>query len=144
MKSVWLYRIAAIVFVFFAAGHTAGFLTFRPPSPEGLAVWDAMNRVHFAFGGNSFTYAGFYTAFGLLISLSMIFSAFLSWHLSLLARRSPQSIGALGWAFFLLQLAGVALSWIYFALPQIAFSAAVAVCVGWAVAALPGAAPVSE
>ena len=34
MKSVWLFRIAAIVFVLFATGHTFGFLTFQAPPPR--------------------------------------------------------------------------------------------------------------
>jgi hypothetical protein len=31
-----LYRIASVVFLFFAAGHTLGFLTFTPPTSEAL------------------------------------------------------------------------------------------------------------
>src|SRR5260370_1038563 len=47
MKATLLYRIASVLFILFAAGHTFGFLSFKPASPEGLAVRDAMNNVHF-------------------------------------------------------------------------------------------------
>jgi len=137
MKSVTLYRIAAVILVLFAAGHTFGFLTFRPATVEGRAVWDAMNHVGLPVGGNSFTYGGFYTAFGLDISMYLAFSAFLAWHLSLQALRAPQSIGALGWGFVVLQTGGLMLSWIYFGAVQVAFGAVVAVCLGWATFALP-------
>jgi len=43
MKAVTLYRIASVLLVLFAAGHTFGFLKFKPSSAEGLAVRDAMN-----------------------------------------------------------------------------------------------------
>jgi len=68
MTATPLYRTAAVVLVLFAAGHTAGFLTFRPSSPQGLAVWESMNSVHFEFAGSTYSYAGFYTGFGLTVT----------------------------------------------------------------------------
>ena len=56
MSATLLYRIAAVVFVLFAFGHTFGFLSFRPPSLEGRAVYDSMNNVHFQVGWESFSY----------------------------------------------------------------------------------------
>jgi hypothetical protein len=50
MSATLLYRIAAFVFVLFAVGHTYGFLSLRPPSAEGRAVYDAMNTVRFEVG----------------------------------------------------------------------------------------------
>jgi hypothetical protein len=141
MKAVWLYRIASVLFVLFAAGHTFGFLSFRPPTAEGMAVWDAMNRVHFTDGTATFSYGGFYIGFGLYVTMYMLFSAFLAWHLSRLARRAPEAIGALGWVFFVLQLASLTLSWIYFSGVPALFCAVAAVCLGWAVLALPKHAP---
>jgi len=144
MKSVWLYRISAMILVLFGAGHTYGFLSFRAPTMEGRAVWDAMNHVPLPVGGQSLTYGGFYTAFGLDISLYLFFSAFLAWHLSVQSRRAPQTIGALASGFVALQVGGLALSWIYFGPIQVAFGAIVAGCLAWAVLALPKTAPASE
>lgn len=132
MKATSLYRTAAVILVVFAAGHTAGFLTFKPASPEGLAVLGAMKNVHFGFGSTTGSYLMFYTGFGLMISAEMLFSAFLSWHLGRLAAKQPEAIGSLGWAFFALQVAGLALCWIYFSAIQAVLSAAAAVCVGLA------------
>jgi len=99
---------------------------------EGVAVFDAMNKVSFQEKGATHSYGRFYRGFGLSCSVSMIFSAFLAWHLGSLAGKLPQAIGALGWIFFAVQLAGVWLSWKYFGPPPVVFSATVAICLGWA------------
>jgi hypothetical protein len=130
MSAALLYRIAAGVFVLFAIGHTYGFLTLRVPSPDGRAVYDAMNDVHFEVGGRSQTYGGFYRGFGLSCTVSLILSAFLAWHLGNLAQSAPHAIGSLGLVFFLAQIAGVALSFLYFGLPPALLSAVVTVLVG--------------
>ena len=130
MSATLLYRIAAVVFVVFAVGHTYGFLSLRPPSAEGRAVLDAMNTVHFEVGGRSFTYGAFYRGFGLSCTASMILSAFLCWHLGQLARSAPAAIGALGWVFFAVQVVGVVLSALYFGPPPMVLSAAVTALVG--------------
>src|SRR5271155_3057924 len=111
MKATVLYRIAAVVFVLFALGHTYGFLSLRAPSPEGRAVYDAMNTVHFVVHDHSYSYGGFYRGFGLSCTVSMIFSAFFSWHLGELARSTPSSIGAMGWVFVAAQVAREVPNW---------------------------------
>jgi hypothetical protein len=126
MLAKWLYRIAAIVLVLFAAGHTAGFLAFKPPSDAGLAVREAMHSVTFQVDGRGYTYEGFYKGFGLFITAEMLFAAFVAWHLG------AHPSGALGWALAALQLASLGLSVIYFAPVTWIFSAVVLVCVTWA------------
>jgi hypothetical protein len=137
MKSAWLYRSASILFLLFAAGHTWGFLQLRPPNPEGEAVRQAMNNVHFQMGGNSFSYGEFYIGFGLYVTLYLLFSAFLAWHLSRLASVAPRTIGALGWVFFAVQIGSLILCWRYFSVKPALLSALVAICLGWAML-LPG------
>ena len=132
MAATWLYRIAAIVFALFAVGHTYGFLSLRPPLDEGRAVYNAMNAVHFVVNGRSYTYGAFYRGFGLSCTVSLIFSAFLSWHLGELARSTPAAIGALGWVFFVVQVAGAVLSFLYFGPPPMVLSAMVATILGLA------------
>ncbi len=129
MSATLLYRVAAVFFVLFALGHTFGFLSFRPPSPEGRAVYESMNNVHFQVGGKSFSYGNWYRGFGLIITVSMLFWAFLSWHLAGLAK-SHGAIGALGWAFFTVQAIGVVISLLYFGLPPTVFSVLVAALTG--------------
>jgi hypothetical protein len=132
MSPTLLYRIAALLFLLFAAGHTLGFLKFTPPTAEGVAVRDAMNNVHFQIGRATFSYGGFYVGFGLYVTVYLLFSVYLAWHLGGLASRDPGAIGALGWVFFAVQLASLVLCWIYFSVPPTVLSALVAVCLGWA------------
>jgi hypothetical protein len=132
MKATLLYRIASVVFLLFALAHTYGFLSLRASSAEGRAVFDAMNTVQFDVGGRGYSYGGFYRGLGLSCTVSMIFSAFLAWHLGELAQSAPSAIGALGWAFFAVQLAGLVLSLKYFGPPPAVLSALVALVLGWA------------
>jgi len=127
-----LYRIAAIIFVLFAVGHTYGFLSLRAPSAEGRAVYGSMDAVHFELSGRSYSYGNFYRGFGLSCTVSMLLSAFLAWHLGQLARSTPTAVGFMGWAFFFLQLPGVVLSFLYFGPPPMVLSALVALLLGCA------------
>ena len=138
MKAVWLYRTASIIFVLFAALHTYGFLSFRPASAEGLAVWEAMNNVQFQQGSASFTYGRFYVGFGLSATAFMLFLAFLTWYLGTLAQNNPKAIGPLGWGLFVLQFVSIGMNWKYFALPPAIFAAvltAILGCAAWLVGA---------
>jgi len=132
MKATILYRIAAVVFVLFAVGHTVGFLSFKAPTPEGRAVRESMDTQRFQVKGASLSYGGFYTGFGLSATANLVFSAFLAWHLGTLAAKNPSAIGLLGWAFCALQIVGVVLSFVYFSTPPAVLSAAVTLCLGWA------------
>jgi hypothetical protein len=132
MTATLLYRIASVLLILFAVGHTVGFLKFKPPSPEGRAVLEGMNNVHFQVGRTSFTYSRFYRGFGLFATAYLLFAAFLAWYLGALAATNPRVIGPLGWGFFALQVASVILSWIYFLPPPTILSGLVAICAGWA------------
>jgi hypothetical protein len=132
VKPTLLYRIASILFVLFAAGHTIGFLRFVPPTAEGVAVRDAMRNVHFAFRGGTYSYGGFYDGFGLSISLYLLFSAFLAWHLGRLAARDPAAIGSLDWGFCAMQAAQLVLCLVYFFVPPAVFSIVIVLCLALA------------
>jgi hypothetical protein len=138
MSATTLYRIAAVLLMLFAAGHTFGFLRFKPPTAESRAVRDAMNTVRFPIGSSSFTYGGFYVGFGLFVSAYLLFAAFLAWVLGGLVKAAPHAIQALAWGFFAVQVATLVLSWSYFAAPPALFAALIAVCVGYAAWLIPG------
>ena len=127
-----LYRIAAVVFVFFALGHTAGFLGFRPPTAEAAAVRAAMDHVRFTVDGAEFSYGGFYVGFGLFVTLYLLLAAFLAWQSGALASQAPSIAATLGWSLCAVQLGSLVLSWRYFFLAPAVMSAVVAACLGWA------------
>ena len=132
MKPTVLYRIAAGLLVIFAVGHTDGLLAFKASSSEARGVREAMDSIHFQVMGANSSYGGFYIGFGLLLTAYLLFSAFLAWHLGGLARTTPQTVRTLAWSFFVVQVANLALSWMYFFLAPAAISALAAVCLGWA------------
>src|SRR5689334_8573054 len=132
MTATLLYRIAAVVFVLFAAGHTVGFLKFKPANAEEGAVYDAMNTVRLQVGSGKLTYGDFYRGSGLFCTLYLLFAAYLAWYLGGLARSNPQAIGALGWMFFAVQIVSLILCWKYFLPPPVVLSALAAICIGWA------------
>ena len=104
MRTSLLFRIAAVLLLFFALGHTVGFLRFRPPTAEGVAVLDAMNNVHFRVGNATSSYGGFYVGFGLFVTAYLLFSAVLAWQIGSMTRRAPGAVGGLGyglgWSLF--------------------------------------------
>jgi len=99
---------------------------------EGIAVRDAMNRVHFAVGGSTFSYGGFYRGFGLSATVSMLFEAFLAWQLAAAVRTAPRAVASIGWGLCVVQVMGFVLSCIYFSPVPALFSLAVAACLGLA------------
>jgi hypothetical protein len=130
MNATLLYRTTAVLLVLFAIGHTAGFVLFRPATPEGVAVLDAMDHVHFPIGSANYSYGQFFRGFGFFASLYLLFAAYLAWHLGSLARTNPKAIGALAWVFCALQAASIALSGIYFLSPPVVFSVLTTICSG--------------
>ncbi len=126
MSAATLYRIGAAVLVLFAVLHTIGFMSFKPPTAEGLAVREAMTNVRFEVKGTSFSYGGFYQGFGLFVTAYLLFSAFLAWHLA--THPAP----AIGWGLCAVQIACIALGAIYFSAVQASFCAVVAGLLGGA------------
>jgi hypothetical protein len=140
MNATLLYRIAAVVLILFAAGHTFGVLRFKPPTNEAQAVRNVMDSVRFTVRGADVSFGDFYTGFGLAVSVYLLFTAFLSWHLGNLARAHPAALGALGWAFVALQAAIVVISWRYFSLAPALLAAVVTLCLAaatWRASASP-------
>ena len=60
----------------------------------------------------------------------MFLWALLCWCLGELVQKNPASIGALGWAFFAVQGAGVVLSFLYSGAPAMVLTLLVALFVG--------------
>src|SRR5207248_553485 len=120
MRPAPLLRMAAIINLLFALGHTIGFLSFRPSSAEGQAALAALETV-FSEGGTRFSYIGFYKGFGLSCSLAMLLAAALSWWLGGLARSAPRATVTPALILTAYGLAGLVLASLYFPLQAIIF-----------------------
>src|SRR5437588_12471402 len=78
MKASVFYRIAAVLLVLFAVGHTGGFR--QSDTKWGVdALLGLMRSVHFDAQGFTRTYWDFFSAFGLFFSVFLLFAAVLAW-----------------------------------------------------------------
>ena len=114
MSTNALYRGAAVVLVLFAAGHTFGFLKFRPANAEGLAVYEGMQRVTFSVGSGSYTYGGFYRGFGLFATAFLLFSALVAWQIGEMSPAVRPSVAVMAWGLVVAQAVSTLLSFMYF------------------------------
>src|SRR5258707_7472425 len=80
MKASLLYRIASVLLLLFAIGHTLGFRQTDPAWGVGPLI-DSMRSIHFDVQGFSRTYWDFFSGFGLFFSVFLLFSAVLAWQL---------------------------------------------------------------
>jgi hypothetical protein len=128
MKATTWFRIAAVLMLLFAAGHTFGFLSFRATTDEGRAVFDAMNRVHFSEGRSTFSYGDFYKAFGLTITVAQLFFAWLAWTLASMSRQGAVGVKEIAWGMAALEFAGLLLSVKYISTPPAVFSLIATLC----------------
>jgi hypothetical protein len=127
---VWWYRVASITSMLFVAGHTYGFLHFRPPSADGLRVWSEMNSVHFNVGSQSVSYGGFYVGFGLIISASMAFLAILMWWMGERSNDEIRGLRTMTWLLAVLETVILGFSLRYFGVGPAGLSAISAVSLG--------------
>jgi hypothetical protein len=122
-----LYRISAVLLLLFAAGHTFG---FRQNVPEwgADAVLASMRSVRFDAQGFTRTYWDFFSAFGLLFSVFLLFAAALAWLLAALPAETLARVRSIAWALAICFVAVTALCWRYAFTTPIIFSALVSVC----------------
>ncbi|MFZ0305174.1 MAG: hypothetical protein WAL75_20960 [Terracidiphilus sp.] len=133
--SLW-FRITAIVMLLFAVLHTIGFLSLRPPSAEGMAVWNGMNGVSFTIDGGSYSYGHFYRAFGLSITAAQLFGAWVAWTLGTMARRGDGGVRAIAWGLIAWQIIGIAIAAIYVSARPAAMSSLTVICLAVALMCL--------
>ena len=121
MKASLFYRIASILLMLFAAGHTFG---FRQNNPEwgADAVLGLMRSIRFDAQGFTRTYWDFFSAFGLFFSVFLLFAAVLAWQLGGLPPEIFTRMRRTAWALAICFVAVTALSWRYAFTTPIVFS----------------------
>jgi len=97
MKASLFYRIASVLLLLFAAGHTFG---FRQNNPEwgADAVLGLMRSIRFDAQGFTRTYWDFFSAFGLFFSVFLLFAAVLAWQLGSLPVEIFAQVRSIAWA----------------------------------------------
>src|SRR2546426_10686777 len=127
MKASLLYRIASVLLLLFAIGHTLGFRQNNPEWGVGSLI-DSMRSIHFDALGFTRTYWDFFSAFGLFFSVFLLFSAVLAWLLGGLPPETLARVRSIAWALAICFVAITALSWRYAFTIPIVFSALTTVC----------------
>jgi hypothetical protein len=127
MKASLFYRIAAVLLLFFAVGHTLG---FRQSDPAwGVdALLGSMRSIHFDVQGFSRSYWDLFQAAGFSIGVFYLFSAILAWQLGGLPPATLVLMRGTAWAFALCFAAITVVSWRYLFILPIAFSIVITLC----------------
>src|ERR1700720_2515119 len=127
MKASMFYRIAAVLLLLFAVGHTLG---FRQSDPKwGVdALLGSMRSIHFDAQGFTRTYWDFFSAFGLFFSMFLLFAAVLAWLLGGLPAETLARVRSIAWALAICFVAVTALSCRYAFTTPIVLSILITVC----------------
>ena len=127
MKASLFYRIASVLLVLFAVGHTIG---FRQTKPEwGVdSLITSMRQTHFVVDGFSRSYWNFYVGFGLFVSVLLLFAAVVAWQLGSLPASTLPLMRGTAWALAICFAVVTFLSWRYFFIVPIVFSIVITLC----------------
>lgn len=127
MRSSIFYRIAAVLLLFFAIGHTLG---FRQSDPKwGVDVLlGSMRSIHFDVQGFNRTYWDLFVAAGFSVGVFYLFAAILAWQLGGLPAATLSLMRGTAWAFAFCFAAITIVSWRYLFIIPIAFSIVITLC----------------
>ena len=127
MKASIFYRIAAVLLLLFAVGHTLG---FRQSDPTwGVdALLGSMRSIHFDVQGFHRSYWDLFVAAGFSVGVLYLFAAILAWQLGGLPAATLALMRGTAWAFALCFAAITVVSCIYLFVIPIAFSILITLC----------------
>jgi hypothetical protein len=127
MKASVFYRVAAVLLLLFAVGHTLG---FRESDPKwGVdALLGSMRSIHFEVQGFNRTYWDLFVAAGFSVGVFYLFSAILAWQMGGLPSETLSFMRGTAWAFALCFGAITVVSWRYLFILPIVFSIVITVC----------------
>ena len=127
MKASMFYRIAAVLLLLFALGHTLG---FRQSDPTwGVdALLGSMQSIHFDVQGFDRTYWDLFEAAGFSVGVFYLFAAILAWQLGGLPAATLALMRGTAWTFALCFAAITVVSWRYLFLIPVVFSIVITLC----------------
>jgi hypothetical protein len=127
MKASMFYRIAAVLLLLFALGHTLGFRQSDPTWGVDALV-GSMRSIHFNVQGFNRTYWDLFVAAGFSVGVLYLFAAIFAWQLGGLPAATLALMRGTAWAFALCFAAITVVSWRYLFLIPIAFSTLITLC----------------
>jgi hypothetical protein len=127
MKASLLYRIASVLLILFALGHTLGFRRVDPRWGVDSTI-GALRSTHFDVQGLNRTYWDFYVGFGLFVTVLLVFVAVLSWQLGGLSKEALSAMPLVTWGLAICFVLVTFLSWKYFFVVPMVFSGVVTIC----------------
>jgi hypothetical protein len=127
MRASTFYRIAAVLLLLFAVGHTLG---FRQSDPKwGVdALLGAMRSIHFEVQGFNRTYWDMFVAAGFSVGVFYLFAAVLAWQLGGLPATTLALMRGTAWAFAMCFAAITVVSWRYLFVIPVVFSIVITLC----------------
>ena len=127
MKASIFYRVAAVLLLLFALGHTLG---FRQSDPQwGVdALLSSMRSIRFEVQGFHRTYWDLFQAAGFSVGVFYVFAAILAWQLGGLRAETLAQLRGIAWAFAFCFAAITVVSWSYLFVLPIVLSGVTTVC----------------
>src|SRR5437868_8904124 len=98
MKASMFYRIAAVLLLLFALGHTLGFRQSDPQWGVDTLV-SSMRSIHFDVQGFNRTYWDLFVAAGFSVGVLFLFAAILDWQLGGLPAATLVLMLGTAWTF---------------------------------------------
>src|ERR1700721_2255044 len=127
MKASLLYRIAAVLLLLFALGHTLGFRQSDPTWGVDTLL-GSMQSIHFAVQGFSRTYWDLFVAAGFSVGVFYLFAAVLAWQLAGLPAETLAVMRVTVWALSLCFAAITVVSWASLFIFPVVFSVVIRGC----------------
>src|SRR5205809_4277264 len=121
MKASVFYRIAAVLLLLFAVGHTLGFRQSDPTWGVDALV-GSMHSIHFDVQGFNRTYWDLFSGAGFSVGVFYLFAAVLAWQLGGLPATTLALMRGTAWALALCFEGITVVSWRYLFCISIAFS----------------------
>jgi hypothetical protein len=132
MKPSILLRIAAILTLLYAAGHTMGMPWTPSTGPQQSALIEQMKSNPFEVMGSVRTYWDFYFGFGVAISAYLVVQAVVLWLLAPLASDNALRLRPIIAALFIAFAVNAVIVYMYFFVVPLILALAIAVCLALA------------
>ena len=135
MNTTLLLRIASIIALLFAVGHSMG-APWTPVNEDApAAVVEAMKSVSFDAMGNARTFWDFYFGFGVSISIYLFVQAVLLWFVATLAKTQPDAARPFVVVLLVAYAANIYVTWKYFFVIPLVLSILLVTCLALALIA---------